>query len=337
MFQNIKVDIIYYKTNTDFEMEFNLCGCCRMRLLTDKSPDRQTLVHSLARAVSRSKVIIVTGNLFGENGIMNIVAGAIGNNLALADNKACGIDSTENIEIINGSIPLVTPEGIFGGCIIENGPQTMILLSDSKNIRKSIMQTLIHPYIEELCADELKEKAAVTVQVATEKDEIAEEVAQEEEAETEVQEETQTVEETENIEVPEEIEEEETLEETPEDDVVLSGGMIFETEDGVMDADVYEEEESDLFVEPMPIDRKEARFINETYAEFEEENPINMDDDDSMMENYRKSFALDLPILIISVLLLVLIAFLCYCIFYVPAKYGVAPTDYIRDIFTTLF
>ena len=52
MFQNVKVDIIYYKTNTDFEMEFNLCGCCRMRLLTDKSPDRKTAVHSLARAVS---------------------------------------------------------------------------------------------------------------------------------------------------------------------------------------------------------------------------------------------------------------------------------------------
>ena len=30
MFQNLKVDVIYYKTNTDFEMEFNLCGCCRM-------------------------------------------------------------------------------------------------------------------------------------------------------------------------------------------------------------------------------------------------------------------------------------------------------------------
>ena len=38
----MKVDVIYYKTNTDFEMEFNLCGCCRMRLLTDKAPDRKT-------------------------------------------------------------------------------------------------------------------------------------------------------------------------------------------------------------------------------------------------------------------------------------------------------
>ncbi|MEE1055109.1 MAG: hypothetical protein U0L36_04660, partial [Acutalibacteraceae bacterium] len=68
MFQIIKVDIIYYQTNTDFEMEFNLCGCCRMRLLTDNAPDKKTLVHSLARAVSRSRVIIIVGNLFGEEG-----------------------------------------------------------------------------------------------------------------------------------------------------------------------------------------------------------------------------------------------------------------------------
>ena len=26
MIQNIKVDTIYYLTNSDFEMEFNLCG-----------------------------------------------------------------------------------------------------------------------------------------------------------------------------------------------------------------------------------------------------------------------------------------------------------------------
>ena len=33
---NLKVDIIYYKTSSDFELEFNLTGCCRMRLFKDK-------------------------------------------------------------------------------------------------------------------------------------------------------------------------------------------------------------------------------------------------------------------------------------------------------------
>ena len=139
MFQNMKTDIIYYKTNTDFEMEFNLCGCCRMRLLTDKTPDRKTMVHSLARAVSRSQIIIIVGSLFGKSGSIAAIAEAIGSKLVVADNKTYGIKSTDEIEILETSTPLVTPDGIFGGCIIESGPQTMILLSENKSIRKTIL------------------------------------------------------------------------------------------------------------------------------------------------------------------------------------------------------
>ena len=164
MFQNIKVDIIYYKTATDFEMDFNLCGCCRMRLLTDKAPDRKSMVHNLARAVSRSRVIIIVGSLFGDEGVLSTVAGAIGKPLSPIDNKLYGISEGGEISVINGATPLVTPDGYFGGCIIESGPQSMILLSDSKSVRKTIMSTLIHPYIEELCATELKAKAENTVQ-----------------------------------------------------------------------------------------------------------------------------------------------------------------------------
>ena len=158
MLQNLKVDIIYYKTNTDFEMEFNLCGCCRMRLLTDKTPDKKTMIMSLSRAVSRSRVILIVGGLFGENGIIKLAAGAIGKSVSLADNETYGISGNEKIEIINGSIPLVTTEGYFGGCIIESGPQTLILLSENKNIRKSVMKNLIHPYLEELSTTEIHEK-----------------------------------------------------------------------------------------------------------------------------------------------------------------------------------
>ena len=135
MFQNIKVDIIYYKTATDFEMEFNLCGCCRMRLLTDKAPDRKSMVHNLARAVSRSRVIIIVGSLFGDEGVLSTVAGAIGKPLSPIDNKLYGISEGGEISIISGATPLVTPDGFFGGCIIESGQQSMILLSDSKSVR----------------------------------------------------------------------------------------------------------------------------------------------------------------------------------------------------------
>ncbi len=152
MFQNLKVDMIYYKINTDFELEFNLCGCCRMRLLNDKVADKKSLVQHLSRAVSRSTVILIAGALFGADGLISLVAHIIGKDVEQVDNKVYGIQSNDAISIIRGSVPLVTPEGYFGGCIIESGPQTMILLSDNKTVRKSIMQTLIHPYMEELYA-----------------------------------------------------------------------------------------------------------------------------------------------------------------------------------------
>ncbi len=156
MFQNMKVDIIYYKTNSDFEMEFNLCGCCRMRLLTDKATDRKIMVHSLARAVSRSKIIMVVGPLFGDEGSIATTASAIGSGLDKVDNKLYGIKTDAPINIIAGATPLVTSDGFFGGCIIERGPQTMILLSESRTVRKTIVENLIHPYISELYAAELK-------------------------------------------------------------------------------------------------------------------------------------------------------------------------------------
>lgn len=159
MLQNIKTDIIYYKTTTDFEMEFNLCGCCRMRLLTDKAPDRKSLVHNLARAVSRSRIILIIGSLFGDEGTLTTVAGAISKKLAVIDNSLYGITDKSEIKIIDGATPLVSPDGCFGGCIIESGPQAMILLSDNKSLRKSIMTALIHPYVEELAAAEMHSKA----------------------------------------------------------------------------------------------------------------------------------------------------------------------------------
>ena len=150
MVQNLKVDIIYHLTPSDFEMEFNLCGCCRMRLLNDKTTDKKTLVKSLARAVSRSRIIMVCGPLFGEDGVIKTVAAAIGSTTALCDNATYGINTDDTIEVINGSTPLVTPDGYFGGCIIESGPQTIILLTENRSFRKKIMQNLIHAYIEDI-------------------------------------------------------------------------------------------------------------------------------------------------------------------------------------------
>lgn len=160
MLYNLRSDIIYYKTNSDFELEFNLCGCCRMRLLTDKPSSKKAFVHSLARAVSRSRVILIAGALFGEESTIKTVAQALGTETEITNNTKFNIATDDEIEIIKGSVPLVSADGLFGGCIIESGPQTMILLTDNKTLRKTLMTTLIHPYIAELYAAESTNKEA---------------------------------------------------------------------------------------------------------------------------------------------------------------------------------
>lgn len=395
MFQNLKVDIVYYKTGTDFEMEFNLGGCCRMRLLTAKAANKQNAVQCLARAVNRSKVIMVVGPLFEEGGSINIVSAAIGSKTAVIDKNAYKLKSNDDIEIIEGSTPLISPEGYFGGCIIENGPQTMILLSDSKNIRKKILKSLIHPYLEELYAAEHKNfsltdavEKNVPVLEETDSTEIEEIIIEEntqaipdeislvenDSEKTEEQNEEISQEETDSQDIlniaeenKEPTEAEIILEEDieTEDDVIISGGMIFEDNDEVIsdavepeteeteevenveetkennppeeieeDDEEDAEEEIDLFVEPTKLNRRKSKMLNASYGDFEEENEIEAEVENDYRRN-RKS--LDLPILIIAVALLLLIAVLCYCIFLVPTKYGISSSDYISEIFTTLF
>jgi len=150
MIENLKTDIIYFNTDTDFELEFNLCGCCRMRLLTEKVNTRNEFAKSLSRAVSRSKIIIACGTLFGEKNLIETVSLITDIGMEALDNTKYGIKSDGEIKILNGSTPLINSNGIFGGCIIEKNLQTIILLTESKSIRKTIMSELIHTYVAEV-------------------------------------------------------------------------------------------------------------------------------------------------------------------------------------------
>lgn len=366
MFQNIKVDIIYYKTNTDFEMEFNLCGCCRMRLLTDKAPDKKTLVHNLARAVGRSRVILVAGDLFGEEGIIETVSRAIGKSISPIDNKLYGISVEDEIKIIEGAIPLVTRDGCLGGCIIESGPQTMILLSENKAVRKTIMTTLIHPYIEELCAADLQSKAKSEAVVIAEPEaieeapenippatlEALEEIANEsdeaaiEEAESEIKTEAPS---DEIISIVEsEAAEADTDEKkddegislnfftaTDNDDVTLSGNMSFEGDDKISFADSFVTDDDDYNKYSSSESYSNKAYSYDGFVGDEGFNPLYRSSGNPKKRGFNASS--NLAILIISIILLIVLAVLCYCIFYVPAKDGVTATAFLQETFDTLF
>ncbi len=144
---NLKIDIIYYKTASDFEMEFNLSGCCRMRMFKDKVDTPKGLVNTLARDVARSKIIIIVTELFGDNTGVSVISKAIKLPLVPADKEEFGIKTTDDVFLPKTAVPLVTKSGVFGGCIIENGPQSIIIVSSARALRHEIMKTYVHNYV----------------------------------------------------------------------------------------------------------------------------------------------------------------------------------------------
>ncbi len=143
----IKTDIIYYCTDSDFELEFNLGGCCSMRLLSDRPKSKGEFLKSLGRAVSRSQIIFVLGALDGENPVIQDLSAAINYSVSPRDLSAFGIQ--KKVLLPERSIPLVTNDGVFGGCVVECGPQSIVILTDDRNLRRTIMRELVHDYVRD--------------------------------------------------------------------------------------------------------------------------------------------------------------------------------------------
>ncbi len=147
MMTNLKLDIIYYKTSSDFELEFNLSGCCRMRIFKDKVETPKELVTALARDVDRSRIILIVSDLLGEKNGVEIVCSSIGYDYKAVDKAAYSIMDAEEIKAPAGSLPLVTKSGQYGGCILESGKQSIIMVSSDRALRHEVMRLYIHQYI----------------------------------------------------------------------------------------------------------------------------------------------------------------------------------------------
>ncbi len=144
---NLKLDIIYYRTSSDFEMEFNLSGCCRMRTFKDKVETPKGLISTLAKDVARSKVILIVTDLTGDGCGVQLISKAIGLPLVSPNKDDFGIKNTEEILIPENSVPLVTQSGVYGGCIVESGPQSIIIVSSVRTLRHEVMKSYVHNYV----------------------------------------------------------------------------------------------------------------------------------------------------------------------------------------------
>ncbi|MBQ7726758.1 MAG: hypothetical protein IJT66_06410 [Clostridia bacterium] len=346
MLQNMKVDMVYYRTNTDFELEFNLCGCCRMRLLNGKANDRKSLIALLSRAVSRSTVIFTVGPLFGPEGLIACVSKIIGKKVEPIDNHVYGIRSEEPFFVIESSVPLVTSDGRFGGCIIESGPQTMILLSDHKVVRKSIMSNLIHPYIEELSTMRGNVESVVMTK------ETENEEPQEEYSESSESEETDSLPEPEQEKTsPQQDVESENLSTEPikpesikafnSAQIEIQGdeGMIFEPEEETKQEDYTMPEEEDFFVESESVkkSREKSRQSAYNFGETEEEGDFHTDSNPADFPKPASLFSGHFMFLVIITTLFIGVVILAYSLIYVPLHYEISPFVYLREIFQRLF
>lgn len=325
MIQNLKVDIIYHLTPSDFEMEFNLCGCCRTRLLNDKTTDKKTFIKALARAVSRSRIIMVCGPLFNDDGLIKTVATAIGSTTSACNNSTYGIKSDDKIEIINGSTPLVTADGYFGGCIIESGPQTIILLTENRNFRKSIMQNLIHPYVEEISYIPTK-TTAYQPKVSTQEPETTvgeNEAYITEKDDTYAQEDAQiayeppTASDENNIEFI--MDEESALDDEPLETLT----PVDEAFNNMYTEIESEQEIKERYKKAYVPSKSDEMFLST--PEYDEPEPQKTPKDNSK--------GMDITIVILALLLLLAILALVYFVVLKPMTIGISSGEYIKEIF----
>ena len=147
MAADLKLEILYYRTASDFEMEFNLCGCCSMRMLTAKPAVKKDLLNALAASVSRSRVTVVVGELYSEEGIINIVSSAVGKKLSDAQKGLYTVPEHCSPLLPSGSMPLVAKSGELVGCIIESGPQAIILISEDRKSRHEVLKSTLYEYL----------------------------------------------------------------------------------------------------------------------------------------------------------------------------------------------
>lgn len=148
MSKDVKIEVLYYKTQADVSLEFGLHGNYPLRLLSSACNDIGTFFQSLKRAVSRSEIIIAVGG-YGEDNLPGFIARAVGKKCVIPNYRKAGIITETKYVLPENAIPLAPKSRRFGGFLIECGPQTIISLTDDKKIRLEIVEEFIVNYITE--------------------------------------------------------------------------------------------------------------------------------------------------------------------------------------------
>lgn len=171
---DIRMEIIYYKIPSDYEMEFKFTVGYKYkaRTLTCRTHTPSEFVAALSNAVSRNRIIMVVGKLDGEFELCDLISKSIQLPLESPSKEQYNISDEFEVLIPSGSMPLVA-DGKIAGCLLENEAQTIILLTDDKTARSKAMKELVLPYVTDI-TEQQKNKASKT----EEPEEVAQEIQQ---------------------------------------------------------------------------------------------------------------------------------------------------------------
>jgi stage II sporulation protein D len=149
MSKDVKIEIIYFKSKADVSLEFGLHGDYPVRMLSTSCDNLTSFYHSLKRAISRSEIILITGGYTSNDYIPSFLSKALSTPIYTPDYKSFNIITNDNYKLPENAVPLAGSNRIFGGFLIESGPQTIISLTEDKKTRLLITKEIIVKYITE--------------------------------------------------------------------------------------------------------------------------------------------------------------------------------------------
>ena len=112
-----------------------------------KTESPRSFLVELSQAVERSKIIIAIGELYGKNGLINIMSKGLDLPMTAVDWKSMGIAPIMNTLLPKDAVPLLAADDSLAGMILESGSQSIIVLNENAEIRAKMLEMYIEAYI----------------------------------------------------------------------------------------------------------------------------------------------------------------------------------------------
>ena len=112
-----------------------------------KTDSPRDFLIELSNAVERSKIIIAIGELYGKNGLINVLSKGLDLPMSAVDWKGLGISPIIDTLLPQNAVPLLSNDDSLVGMILESGSQSIIVLGPDEKTRTEMLELYIEAYI----------------------------------------------------------------------------------------------------------------------------------------------------------------------------------------------